>query len=181
MDPIELKKKLAGLGWSYAEAARQLGVSRGTISRWVSGERRIPETAVRLMDILGKDRTARQGLEVTLPKAGTLSPFERDLLGKLVSHLSEIRGVHRILVFGSRARGLSNDQSDLDVAVVTDRMDSSCRSSVEEAKWRALPEDAFLYVNVVTIAGEDLVTDSAFSSNLSREGVEIWSRSERAR
>jgi transcriptional regulator with XRE-family HTH domain len=181
MDSMELKKRLRGLGWSYAEAARQLGVSRGTISRWISGERRIPETAVRLIDILSRDRTAKQGIELAINETGNLSPFEWELLGRLVSHLSAIKAVQRILVFGSRARGQSNEHSDLDVAVVTDSMDPSSRSAVEEAKWRALPEDAFLYANVVTIRGEGLVADTAFSRNLSKEGVEIWTRSEEAK
>ncbi|MEW6664645.1 MAG: helix-turn-helix domain-containing protein [Thermodesulfobacteriota bacterium] len=178
---MELKERLGGLGWSYAEAARQLGVSRGTISRWIRGERRIPQTAIRLIDMLERGRTLRQRSKPAIAETAHLSPFERDLLGKLVSHLSTIRGVDRIMVFGSRARGLSSDQSDLDVAVVTNRVDPFCRSAVEQAKWRALPEDAFLYANVVTISGEDLAADSAFSRSLSREGVEIWSRSERAK
>ena len=181
MDPLELKTRLHKHGWSYAEGARQLGVSRGTISRWIRGERRIPETAIRLMDILGKDRTVKQDMEPAIPETGNLSPFEKELLGRLVSHLSAIKAVQRILVFGSRARGRSNEHSDLDVAVITDSMDPSSRAAVEEAKWRALPEDAFLYANVVTITGEKLITDTAFSRNLSKEGVEIWTRSEEAR
>lgn len=181
MDPMEFINRLHGLGWSYAESARQLGVSRGTISRWIRGERRIPETAIRLMDMLSKGRAAKQHMEPAIPETGNFSPFEKELLGRLVSHLSAINGVHRILVFGSRARGLSNEHSDLDVAVVTDSMDPSSMAAVEEAKWRALPEDAFLYANVVTITKEELVADTAFSRDLSKEGVEIWTRSEEAR
>lgn len=181
MEPLELQKRLHSLGWSYAEAARQLGVSRGTISRWVRGERRIPETAMRLLEILGEDRTVKRNMESAIPKTGKLSPFEKELLERLVSHLSTIREVHRILVFGSRARGFSNEHSDLDVAVVTDTMDPASRAAVEQAKWRALSEDAFLYANVVTITGEELAANTAFSRNVNKEGIEIWSRREEPR
>lgn len=181
MGPFEFKKRIQNFGWSYAEAARRLGVSRGTISRWVRGERRIPETAIRLIDILGEDRTIRTRTEPPLSGTIGLSPFERDLLRKLVSQLSNIPKVRRILLFGSRARGLSDEHSDLDVAVVTDTMDPASRAAVEEAKWEALTEDSFLYANVITIPAEQLAADTAFSRALNEEGIAIWTRSEKAR
>jgi transcriptional regulator with XRE-family HTH domain len=181
MEPFEFKKRMQSLGWSYAEAARRLGVSRGTISRWVRGERRIPETAIRLIDILGEGRTEKTRTELPLSGTTGLSPFERDLLQKLVSQFSNIPNVHRILLFGSRARGLSDEHSDLDVAVVTDTMDPASTAAVEEAKWEALTEDSFLYANVITIPAEQLAADTAFSRALNEEGIEIWTRSEKAR
>ena len=181
MEPFEFKKRLQTLAWSYAEAARRLGVSRGTVTRWARGERRIPETAIRLIDILGEGRTVEKKMEVPISGTSRLSPFERDFLRKLVSQLSNIPKVRRILLFGSRARGLSNEHSDLDVAVVTDTMDPASRAAVEEAKWEALPDDSFLYANVITIPAEQLAADTAFSRGLNEEGIELWTRSEKAR
>ena len=181
MEPLELVKKLQSLGWSYAEASRQLGVSRGTITRWVRGERKIPETAIRLINILGRARTLQSKSGPAIPDKGRLSPFEKDLLRRLVSQLSNITKVRRILLFGSRARGLSNENSDLDIAVVTDTLDSASRAAVEEAKWKVLPEDAFLYANVVTITERQLAADTAFSRTVKEEGIEIWTRSEKTR
>ena len=181
MEPLELEKKLQNLGWNYAEASRQLGVSRGTITRWVRGERKIPETAIRLINILGSTRTLQSISGPAIPAKGRLSPFEKDLLRRLVSQLSNITKVRRILLFGSRARGLSNEHSDLDIAVVTEALDSASRAAVEEAKWNVLPEDAFLYANVVTITERQLAADTAFSRTVKEEGIEIWTRSEKAR
>jgi transcriptional regulator with XRE-family HTH domain len=181
MEPFELEQKLQGFGWTYAEASRQLGVSRGTITRWVRGERKIPETAVRLINILGQDRPPKIKAAPSVTDQSRITPFERDLLCKLVSQLSDIPEVRRILLFGSRARGSSNEHSDLDVAVVIDTLDPSSRAAVEEAKWRALPEDAFLYANVVTIPAEQLSADTSFSRALNDEGIEIWTRSRTTR
>ncbi|MBW2030973.1 MAG: helix-turn-helix domain-containing protein [Deltaproteobacteria bacterium] len=181
MEALELKMRLKRLGWSYAEAARQLGVSRGTITRWVKGERRISETAIRLINVLGEDRTLQNKTGHVILDTIKLSPFEKELLRKLVLQLSNITEVRRILVFGSRARGYSNEHSDLDVVVVTDTMDPASRASVEKAKWEALPEDAFLYANVIAITEGQLATDTVFSRTLSKEGIEIWTRSEKVR
>lgn len=181
MEPFEFKKRIQNRGWSYAEAARRLGVSRGTISRWVKGERRIPETAIRLISILGQGRTSGTRTEPFPSGTTGLSPFERDLLRKLVSQFSSIPNVHRILLFGSRARGLSDEHSDLDVAVVTEKIDPASRAAVEAAKWEALPEDSFLYANVITIPAEQLAAETAFSRALNEEGIELWTRSEKAR
>ncbi len=162
-------------------AARQLGVSRGTITRWVRGERRIPETAIRLIDLLGQGQNPERKMGPVLPVQGRFTPFEADLLRKLVSRLSSITAVRRILLFGSRARGLSDEHSDLDVAVVMDTIDPPSRAAVEEAKWEALPEDAFLYANVVTVSAEQLAAGTTFSRSLNKEGIELWTRSEKAR
>ena len=162
-------------------AARQLGVSRGTITRWVRGERRIPETAIRLIDLLAKGQNLESKMAPVVHGQGRFTPFEADLLRKLVSQLSSIPAVRTILLFGSRARGLSDEHSDLDVAVVMDTIDPPSRSAVEEAKWEALSEDAFLYANVVTISAEQLTADTAFSRSLNKEGIELWTRSEKAR
>jgi predicted nucleotidyltransferase len=181
MEPLQFKKRLESLGWSYAEASRQLGVSRGTITRWIRGERRIPETAIRLINILGEGRTLQNKAGPAIHGTSKLSPFEGELLRKLVSHLSKIEKVRRILLFGSRARGFSDEHSDLDVVVVADTMDAASRAAVEEAKWEALPEDAFLYANVVTMTEKQMAADTVFSRTLSREGIEIWTRTEEVR
>ncbi|MBW2067175.1 MAG: nucleotidyltransferase domain-containing protein [Deltaproteobacteria bacterium] len=181
MEALELKMRLKSLGWSYAEASRQLGVSRGTITRWVRGERRIPETAIRLINILGEGQAQQNKTQPVFLETIRLSPFEKELLRKLVSQLSNIAEVRRVLVFGSRARGYSNEHSDLDIVVVTDPMDPVSRASVEKAKWEALPEDAFLYANVITITENQLAADTVFSRTLSKEGIEIWTRSEKMR
>ena len=65
--------------------------------------------------------------------------------------------------------------------MITDTMDPESRAAVEKAKWDALPEDAFVYANVVTIPERQLAAGTAFSRNVNRKGIEIWTRSEKAR
>lgn len=49
MTPEQFLDALSRLGLSKAEAARQLGVARSTVSRWAEGARTIPGPVVELI------------------------------------------------------------------------------------------------------------------------------------
>ncbi len=117
----------------------------------------------------------------TIPDQGRLSPFERQTLTRLISELSRLPEVRSIVLFGSRARGASTEGSDLDVAVVLDDVDRPTVHAVEQAKWRALPPEAFLYVNLVTLSPKQLESQGRFSLTLQREGILLWTRNEETR
>ena len=54
MTSREFVLALETLGWSQAEASRQLGVTESAVSRWVSGDRPIPGPISILMGEWGK-------------------------------------------------------------------------------------------------------------------------------
>ena len=54
----EIKAVLKRLGWTQTEAASRLGVTQGAVSRWVSGDRPIPEPIVKLLYLLQRETRA---------------------------------------------------------------------------------------------------------------------------
>jgi predicted nucleotidyltransferase len=117
----------------------------------------------------------------TILNQGWLSPMERQALTRLIMDLSRLPEVQSILLFGSRARGCSTDSSDLDVAVVLDDANRSTARAVEQAKWRALPLEAFMHVNLITLSQKQLESQCRFSFTLYREGIPLWTRNKETR
>jgi len=107
--------------------------------------------------------------------------MERQALTRLISDLSRLPAVQSILLFGSRARGSATDNSDLDVAVVLDDVNRSTAHAVEQAKWRALPLEAFMHVNLVTLSQKQLESQCRFSFTLQREGIPLWTKNKETR
>jgi DNA-binding transcriptional regulator YiaG len=60
MSPVQLKARRAEMGLTQAALAEQLGVTWNTVARWETGQRRIPELAVRLLACLGRERRRTQ-------------------------------------------------------------------------------------------------------------------------
>jgi len=50
-----------------------------------------------------------------------LTPLEARLIAKLIGRLEQVEGVTAIILYGSRAGGFSDEDSDIDIAVITDR------------------------------------------------------------
>jgi putative transcriptional regulator len=60
MRPVELKHRRDRLGLTQTELADRLGVTWNTVARWETGQRRIPELAVRLLDCLQRETRRRK-------------------------------------------------------------------------------------------------------------------------
>ena len=106
---------------STREFARLRGISRQRVlalldagripgARWIGARWAIPQGA-RIAGP-GRARTAMAGL-------AQLTPLENALLADFAARVGELAGARlaRIAVFGSRVRGGSNSDSDIDVAV----------------------------------------------------------------
>ena len=64
--------------------------------------------------------------------------LEKTILEQFKVLLRERLQVHKIILFGSRARGDADPQSDLDVVVVLDDdVDASARENVSDCAWEA--------------------------------------------
>lgn len=78
MEPDEVKDAMEKLGLSDAEFALVLGVaSSRTVRRWEDGEKDVPASAIKLIDVLLHCPEARHYLRVGeyLPEQGYLSLF----------------------------------------------------------------------------------------------------------
>lgn len=84
--------------------------------------------------------------------------------------------VLELRVFGSRARGDATEESDLDVLVVVDRLDSAAEKYISECAWEAgFQVDVLIMpiaVSLDTVKNSPL-KESVFIKNVYREGVAV--------
>lgn len=106
-----------------------------------------------------------------------LTPGEQDVLRRFCAGFRKLpRLPRRAAVFGSRARGGSDERSDLDVAVYLrgdrDRAAESRLSAIaEEATRRYRGERYAIFLRPVPLYGR---TDAAFAAAIERETQTIW-------
>lgn len=81
------------------------------------------------------------------------------------------RGVplHSVVLFGSRARGDEDEDSDYDVLVVVEWLDRTIRGIVSRCAWEVGFEDCLLIVPVVVT--KDEIEKSPFRSSLLMQAV----------
>lgn len=78
---------------------------------------------------------------------------ERDILARFAERTRAIFPTARIWAFGSRVRGNAADDSDLDVCVVLDELDSSIRRTISHIAWEiGLDED--MIISTVVFSNE---------------------------
>lgn len=106
------------------------------------------------------------------------SPQENSIFDRLVSAFSTLPEVEEVLVFGSRARGRSHDNSDLDVLVLMTRKKPGLLQKIQSLKWSALGDlEDLTYVNVFPMH-EPVYSEGRglFHANVKGEAVSIWKR-----
>jgi predicted nucleotidyltransferase len=105
-----------------------------------------------------------------------LTPFERERLGRLIERLSADPRVVRVRLFGSRARGRSRADSDLDLAV-----DFAAPRRREIERWLAETSvDAGYEPNAPPVQLVAMFADEPpgrLDRALAREGLALWTRS----
>jgi DNA polymerase sigma len=103
--------------------------------------------------------------------------LERTILEQFRALLRERLQVHRVILFGSRARGDADPQSDLDVVVVLeDGIDVSAREYVSDCAWEAGFAHGIVVVPVVFTRGEwehGPERESLFVRAVETEGVPV--------
>ncbi len=111
-----------------------------------------------------------------------LSPTETEILNSLSSAIErgypEAEGV---IVFGSRARGTSHEESDLDVAILlnTDRIVKEDWDRVWDIKWSVLEQldaEEFPLSLMLIPKNEYLRSTTGVEFAIKREGISIWHR-----
>ena len=103
---------------------------------------------------------------------------EKDIkvIEKFKSLVSQRVKVHEVKVFGSRARGDSSPESDLDVLVVVDYLDHEAEKYISDCAWEAgFPEDRVVMPIVISldILKNSPIRESVFIKNVYREGVTV--------
>jgi predicted nucleotidyltransferase len=108
------------------------------------------------------------------------SPYEKIIIDRLTAVFPAVSDINQIVVFGSRSRGDSNDDSDLDVLVLVNEKDSMVLQTIQSLKAKALNDiEDFLYVNVFPVReSEFYLYPNAFHQKVQKEGITVWSRKE---
>ena len=108
------------------------------------------------------------------------SPHEKLLMDQLVADYSVVPETSRIIVFGSRARGASNDGSDMDVLVLVETNNPTLLQTIQSLKKKALDDlEDFAYVNVFALYERNYQkANNSFLRNVKREGITVWKRKE---
>jgi predicted nucleotidyltransferase len=110
-----------------------------------------------------------------------LSFIEEEILNDLVEHLEgKMPEASMLLVFGSRARGGSDENSDLDIAIVVDSdINKRMWDRLWEIKWEVLESiDAEEFpVSMVPIKKDEFLSnDSGLIRSIKEEGILWWKR-----
>ena len=104
----------------------------------------------------------------------TLSPKEEKIVGKIIEVFSNIPEVEAIILYGSRARGDSDERSDIDILILSDGE----LKELERFKSEALRDiEDYLYVSLITYRFDRFMSEhNEFVKNVKREGIILWKR-----
>ena len=108
------------------------------------------------------------GMKSTLQNDPVLRFFKDAIVARLGHHL------HQVTLFGSRARGDATEESDYDLLVVVDRIDSSVTKWIDAIAGQVLVEyGAVLSAFPITEQDRTRRRHSPMLINASREGIAI--------
>lgn len=108
-----------------------------------------------------------------------LTDLERRLLGALASRLAaESARIGGIVLFGSRARGDSTPESDIDVAVLVDgrrdrKLEDRIVALAADLQWQP-PFEGLLRLSPLVLFAAERV--GPLRRTLDREGIALWTR-----
>jgi uncharacterized protein (UPF0332 family) len=113
------------------------------------------------------------------PRLRHLAPHEQALLAGFLSWLQEKWGdrIAHVWLFGSKARGDSDAESDVDVLIVARDADDVLREAVGDTAYDlSLAHGALLCEHVVSVRrfAQMRARQEPLYRNISREGIDLW-------
>lgn len=104
-------------------------------------------------------------------------PILKSFIEKLKAR--SIKGVSRVIVFGSAVAGTASDMSDIDIIVLSKFEDISIKEAVREVAYKAMEEDGFLRLISLHFMEESRFAmlfraGYAFEVGIESEGVPLW-------
>lgn len=116
-------------------------------------------------------------MESSIASLTHLTDHEKAALADLVEELNASLGqrLQKVVLYGSKARGDFNEDSDLDVLVVLDKRSidaldkvSGCSSDIDI--------EYGLPLSVISLDIAALEQPSLFTRNVRKDGIELWTR-----
>ena len=105
-----------------------------------------------------------------------LSATDLSAVRELKAHLQDEVPLHRLIVFGSRARGDSDQESDLDVLVELNHADVKARKSVTQSAWEVGFRNDMVIMPITVDKDEwesGPMKSSLLALAIEKEGVEV--------
>ncbi|GAB4111765.1 MAG: hypothetical protein Kow00102_19930 [Spirochaetota bacterium] len=102
-----------------------------------------------------------------------LTPYEEKLINDFVEYITSVPYVNSIVVYGSRSKGVSNEYSDVDIAVVIDNLHNSKKVEKLIEQWN-IDNSPEILVHFLVID-----TNNLHSSAIGKEiekGDAVWLR-----
>ena len=129
----------------------------------------------------GKNLSTTKTLEEKL-KALKLTEADRKILKRICCQLSRLPFVKRILLYGSKARGDWEEESDLDLLVLVEGLSEERKRKVREIVYQAMWDENFpVFVSTMVYDEEKFFQlcemGIPFALNAVEEGVELWAKS----
>ncbi len=126
----------------------------------------------------GKNLSTTKTLEEKL-KALKLTEADRKILRRICCQLSRLPFVKRILLYGSKARGDWEEESDLDLLVLVEGLSEERKRKVREIVYQAMWDENFpVFVSTMVYDEKwfDRMAEGGFSFvlNIIEDGVELW-------
>ena len=105
---------------------------------------------------------------------------DRNLIAELKKRLPAdvMTHIRKVIAFGSRVRGESQEDSDLDLLILVDRKTPELEGKIEDIAYQVMWDHDFkpiLSIKVFTEAGyrQSLMEGFSFYKNVEREGVPV--------
>ena len=103
-----------------------------------------------------------------------MDAVEKAILSRLKQFVSERLALHRMVLFGSRARGDAGEYSDYDVLVVLDRRNPELRSEILGIAALMMDKYGVLVATVLRSAEEWRKSQGyPFARNIARESIAL--------
>ena len=118
----------------------------------------------------------RELLEKILPQGKKDAPFllEREVL-LLKRNLRELKGLEAAILFGSRARGDFDADSDYDLLLVFDKVNSNVKESVDNLSVRLLLLSPPIVIGPLIKAKGDRISEP-LAREILRDGIVLFGR-----
>lgn len=101
---------------------------------------------------------------------------EIKVIEKFKELISQRIKIHEVRVFGSRARGDANEESDLDVLIVVEYLDHSIERYISDCAWElGFSENLIIMPIAITLdtLKNSPIRESAFIKNVYSEGIRV--------
>lgn len=105
-----------------------------------------------------------------------ITPLEDKFINKLIDKIESIEGTIALVLYGSRVSGFSNEDSDLDIALITDKSISHDKlNSIKDEIMEEMDIIGELRIDLFGFTEEE-IKYLPIGKEIQKEGVVLWKK-----